>query len=137
MNIIKNIKHKKGHVGLQLPTSRNPEMSSLSSALILHKLSSLFHLRKLSRPLSETISKFVFSTSLAISPNLFFECHFPCWFSSFYSLISFPDSKLKTYSPHKDDKIDHILNVTFNFAVGSSINNIKFKYPEIGLKNGF
>ncbi|CBY11575.1 unnamed protein product [Oikopleura dioica] len=45
-------------------------------------------------------------------------------------------SHVETYSPHKDDKIDHLLNVTFNFAVGSSINNIKFKYPNRPLYEG-
>ena len=34
------------------------------------------------------------------------------------------------------EKPDKILNVTFNFAVGSSINNIKFKYPTEPLYHG-
>jgi len=40
------------------------------------------------------------------------------------------------YIPQIQERPDKILNVTFNFAVGSSINNIKFQYPTEPLYHG-
>lgn len=43
------------------------------------------------------------------------------------------DSELPFVPPTSLDVPDHIFNLTFNFAFGSSINGIKFKYPETPL----
>ena len=39
------------------------------------------------------------------------------------------NSEFPFVPPENDDLPDHIFNITFNFAFGSSINGIKFKYP--------
>lgn len=43
------------------------------------------------------------------------------------------DDMLPVAPPLADEKPDKIFNITFNFAHGSSINNIKFQYPEVPL----
>jgi hypothetical protein len=43
------------------------------------------------------------------------------------------DNKFHIPPPKIHEKPDKIFNLTFNFAHGSSINNIKFKYPKVPL----